>query len=493
MPRAVWAALPGEDWPQRYAEAIAATVQGGRGAVVIVADARDLSRLDDALTSTLGKGRHVALSAAIGPTERYRRFLRVSRGEVQVVVGTRAAAFAPVRNLGLVAIWDDGDDVHAEPRAPYPHARQVLLLRAAKAETATLVGGFARTAEAQQLLSTGWAKEIAAHRDTIRATAPEVQPADDNQLARDPAAVSARLPSVAWNAARAAIKAEMPVLVQVPRRGYVPAVSCQDCRERARCAHCAGPLNLGSQGAVASCRWCARPAADFVCPACGGRRLRAAITGVRRTAEELGRAFPGVPVWTSGGDNILDVVPGGAALVLATPGAEPQAEGGYGAVLLLDSWALLTRSDLRAGEETARRWFQAAALARPAVAGGRVVVVADGALSQVQALIRWDPGWLAERELAERRALRFPPAAQLASLTGPQAAVTELLDVARLPEGAEVLGPLPMPGGESERMLVRVRRSAGPALAQALHEAAGVRSARKAADPVRIQLDPQEL
>ena len=56
--------------------------------------------------------------------------------------------FAPVADLGLVVIWDDGDDLHAEPRAPYPHARDVLLLRAHRTGGAALIGGFARTAEA---------------------------------------------------------------------------------------------------------------------------------------------------------------------------------------------------------------------------------------------------------------------------------------------------------------------------------------------------------
>ena len=59
-----------------------------------------------------------------------RRAVAIARGSVRVVIGTRAAAFAPVRDLGLVAIWDDGDDLHDEPRAPYPHAREVLLMRA---------------------------------------------------------------------------------------------------------------------------------------------------------------------------------------------------------------------------------------------------------------------------------------------------------------------------------------------------------------------------
>src|SRR5439155_27092337 len=74
---------------------------------------------------------------------------------------------------------------------------------------------------------------------------------------------------------------------------------------------------------------------------------------------------------------VLDTVPAEPALVVATPGAEPVATGGYGAALLLDGWALLARPDLRAGEEALRRWLNAAALVRPAGAGGRVVGGAD--------------------------------------------------------------------------------------------------------------------
>ncbi|GAA4570980.1 hypothetical protein GCM10023176_30780 [Micromonospora coerulea] len=492
-PRAVWSALAGEDWAARYADAVAATVAGGRGAVVVVADARDLDRLDAALTATLGPDRHVCLSAALGPARRYRAFLAARRGAVPVVIGTRAAMFAPVDRLGLVAIWDEGDDLHAEPRAPYPHAREVLLTRAQLAGVAALVGGYARTAEAQLLVETGWAREVAADRATVRARTPAIAPTgDDPQLARDPGAATARLPSLAWTTARDTLRADAPVLVQVPRRGYLPSVACADCRTPARCPHCAGPLALPSAAGTPACRWCGRVAAAYACPECGGRRLRASVTGARRTAEELGRAFPGVPVRTSGREEVLTTVPGGAGLVIATPGAEPAAEGGYGAVLLLDSWALLTRADLRAGEEALRRWLAAAALARPGPAGGRVVVVADGALAPVQALLRWDAAWFAARELAERRELGFPPAVKMASVTGPAEAVADLLAGARLPDGAEVLGPVPADEGR-ERMLVRVPRARAAALAEALHTAAGQRSARKAADPVRLQVDPLSL
>ncbi|MFY1599409.1 primosomal protein N' [Micromonospora sp. WMMD737] len=491
--RAVWSALPGEDWPARYAEAVAATVAGGRGAVVVVADNRDLDRLDAALHDALGPGRHVCLSAALGPARRYRAFLAARRGDVPVVVGTRAAMFAPVARLGLVAIWDDGDDLHAEPRAPYPHAREVLLTRAQLGDAAALVGGYTRTAEAQLLVETRWAREVVADRATLRARMPAIAPTgDDPQLARDPGAATARLPSLAWTTARDSLRADLPVLVQVPRRGYLPSVACAECRTPARCPHCAGPLALPSAEGTPACRWCGRVAAAYACPECGGRRLRASVTGARRTAEELGRAFPGVPVRTSGREEVLATVPGGAGLVIATPGAEPVADGGFGAVLLLDSWALLTRADLRAGEEALRRWLAAAALARPAAAGGRVVVVADGALAPVQALLRWDAGWFAARELAERRELGFPPAVRMASVTGLPDAVADLLAEARLPAEAELLGPVPA-DGERERMLVRVPRARAGALAGALHSAAGVRTARKAAEPVRLQVDPLAL
>jgi primosomal protein N' (replication factor Y) len=482
-PRAVWSALPGPTWPHEVGLAVQATVAAGRGAVVVVPDARDVARVSAALAAVP----HVALRADLGPAERYRRWLAVRRGQVRAVVGTRAAAFAPVADLGLVVIWDDGDDLHAEPRSPYAHARDVLVLRAHLADAATLVGGFARTTEAQVLVETGWAKDLVPTRDALRAAAPRVDGTSEDDLARDPQAQAARVPGLAFDAAREALAAGAPVLVQVPRRGYVPSLVCQRDRTPARCSACAGPLSASSGHAIAACRWCGRLAGDWRCPTCDGRQLRASVVGARRTAEELGRAFPSVTVRTSGRDEVLTTVPAAPQLVVATPGAEPVADGGYGAVLLLDAWASLTRAGLRAGEEALRRWMAAAALARPAPEGGRVIVVADRGLVPVQALVRWDPAGAAVRELADRSALGFPPATRMASITGSPTAVADLL--AHLSLG-EVLGPVPEKDGE--RAFVRVPRSQGAALAAALKAAAGVRSARKA-EPVRIELDPLEL
>jgi primosomal protein N' (replication factor Y) len=295
---------------------------------------------------------------------------------------------------------------------------------------------------------------------------------------------------------------------------------------------------------VPVCQWCGRPVADWACPACGGGALRVSVTGDRRTAEELGRAFPGVALRTSGRDEVLATVADAPALVVATPGAEPVVEGaGYGAVLLLDGWALLGRPDLRAGEETLRRWANAAALARPGTEGGRVVVVADEGLAPVQALLRWDPAGFVAREADDRAELGFPPAVRMAAVDGPAVTLAAFLDAARLPPDADVLGPVPLPeprpsapppaaetddqaglappltradaraasrargaaraarprsgpteaeqtAGPRERLLIRVPRDRGGELAAALRAAHGVLDARRAAAGLRIQLDP---
>ena len=126
---------PGRPTGPTLAAAAAATRSvRSRQRCCCVPDARDVARLDRRCTTAArARTRHVVLTADLGPAARYRAFLAVRRGQVPVVVGTRAAAFAPVRDLGSGRVWDDGDDLHAEPRAPYPHAREVLLLRAASA------------------------------------------------------------------------------------------------------------------------------------------------------------------------------------------------------------------------------------------------------------------------------------------------------------------------------------------------------------------------
>jgi primosomal protein N' (replication factor Y) (superfamily II helicase) len=486
-PRAVWSALPGEDWPRALAAAAALTLAGGRGSVLVVPDRRDVARVDAGLTDLLGAGHHVVLTAEAGPARRYREFLAVARGRRRIVVGTRAAAFAPVHDLGLVAIWDDGDDLHAEPRAPYPHAREVLLTRAHVEHTAALVGGFARSVEAEQLVP-GWAHEIAPPRRALRAAVTvSLAGATDRELERDPMSRATRMPKQVHDAVAAGLL-RGPVLVQTPRRGYAASLACERCRTPARCAVCTGPLEVSGPAVPPACRWCGTAHDAWVCSVCGDRGLRAPVVGELRTAEELGRAFPSSPVITSGGDHVVASVPDRAAIVVATPGAEPVAAGGYATVVLLDTWLALARTDLRTEEEALRRWLGAAGLAAP---GASVVGVGDPAHPALQALVRWDPSGFARREATARSEAHLPPASRLATITGDPGAVDDAITLLDRPPGAELLGPVEVDGGES-RVVVRVPRAHGSALSLALGEVQRVRSARKL-DPVRIQVDPMGL
>ncbi|MEU0265289.1 primosomal protein N' [Nocardioides sp. NPDC006303] len=492
-PRAVWHAAAGTDHADLIAHATATTLASGRGALVVVPDWKDLARLDTAMTKVLGEGQHAVLAADAGPASRYREFLRVARGAVKVAIGTRAAAFAPVRDLGLVVVWDDGDDLLAEQRSPYPHARDVLLLRAEQEQAAALVGGFARTVEAGFLAETGWAQEIRPTRALARERVSiEITGDTDFDLEKDPLTRASRVPREAHEIIRAAL-ATGPVLLQTPRRGYAASLACDRCRTPARCSACQGPLQLGGPAAPPTCGWCGHVESAWACGACGGFGLRAPIIGEARTAEEMGRSFAGVRVVTSSAGAVKQTVPGTPAIVVATIGAEPVAEGGYAGVLLLDTWLLLGRPDLRTDEEALRRWSNAAGLVRP---GGRVLVVGDPALSVLQALVRWDQPGFAQREAAARQEAHLPPASRLATITGTPGALDDALTLLALPPGAEVLGPVPAePTSTGEprlRAVVRVPRSLGVKLTEALGELQRVRSARKL-DPVRVQVDPPTL
>jgi primosomal protein N' (replication factor Y) len=133
-----------------------------------------------------------------------------------------------------------------------------------------------------------------------------------------------------------------------------------------------------------------------------------------------------------------------------------------------------------------------------------VVVVAESSVPTVQSLIRWDPVGHADAELVARTEVALPPSVHMAALDGPAEAVTALLEELRLPDSAELLGPVPLPTGARRppgiaaevpvsRMLVRVRREQGLALAAELRRGVAVVSARQTQEPVRVQMDPLHI
>lgn len=461
-------ALPDGTWVGRWAMTLAEAATRvwlrGRSAILVVPDYRDQEQLQAALTAVAPAGSVSALDARQSNPDRYRAFLACLSGP-RIIVGNRSAVYAPAERLGLIAVWDDGDPLHAEPLSPYVHARDAALIRQEQQGCALIVAGHARSVETQRLVELGWLREV----DPERLAAPRVIPTAQ-QPAADPHAQAARIPSTAWTEARAALQ-HGPVLVQVARPGYAPVVACATCRQAARCDRCEGPLAVTTAGAVPSCGWCGALATGWACQNCEHTTFRLAGSGSARTAEDLGRAFPGVRVVVADGEHPVLTVDAKPALVVATRGAEPVASGGYRAVLLLDGERMLARESLRIGEDCLRWWANAAALAAP----GAPTMLVGVAGPLAQALATWRLDRQAARELADRRALRFPPAVRVASVTGATDAVERA--VAALDAGTiiDTLGPVPA-GDSLVRAIVRFDYRHGADVAATLR-AAVVRNA----------------
>lgn len=507
-PRAAWMALPGSGvshWTEMLISAAIAALGSGRGVIVLAPERHDVEMIEACLRrygfrvfdESPGESpapQYARLIAEDGVSVRYRSYLAVLRGEVSLVVGTRSAVFAPVAKLGLIAMWGENDDLFAERRAPYPHARQVAAMRAAQESSALLFGSHSRSTETQVLVESGWVKTLAADRATVRAHTPTVSTPSEVELGREGGGAFARFPGFAHRLVASSLESG-PVLIHVPHAGYLPGLACVGCRAPARCVACSGPLSRTKSGTDRlECRWCARHYIEYACVRCGEHRLRSYRVGVERTAEELGRAFPLVRViHSSGSHRVTRIEKSDPAIVLATPGAEPVVDQGYSVAVMMDAGAESGRPQMRAGEEALSRWFAVAALVRST---GRVLVLGDPPPMLAQALIRWDPEGYASRELAEREQLRLPPAVRAATVSGNVEVVGRFLRRLELPQDAEVIGPISEaggPNGDISRAIVRIPLATGAELSAALKAALTARSLRKEPGSVNVRIDPLAL
>jgi primosomal protein N' (replication factor Y) len=455
--------LPDGGWVGHWALTMAAlasqAVSSGKSAILAVPDYRDQEQLQAALAAIMPGDRVVRLDARQSNPDRYRELLACLDGRPRVIVGNRSVVYAPAQNLGLIALWDDSDPLHGEPLSPYVHTRDAALVRQEQQGGALVFLGHTRSTEVQRLVEHGWAIEVRPERAYL----PKVIPTS-GQGADSPQAAAARIPSTAWQQASEALS-HGPVLVQVARPGYAPRLACESCGQSARCTVCEGPLGTRSARSTPACHWCGALAANWSCGNCGGDHFRLVGQGSTRTAEDLGRAFPGVKVVVADGERPLLTVPGKPALVISTRGAEPVAAGGYRCVLLLDGERMLAREALRVGEDCLRWWSNAAALAAP---GAPVILVGVGG-ALATAMATWRLADYVSSELADRRRLRFPPAVRVATIAGsPEAvdsAVTEALSVG----GVDVLGPTEVEDGV--RAILRLDYAAGNEVASILRSA----------------------
>jgi len=457
---------------QTLAELAATTLATGRSAIVSVPDYRDVAHVERAARALLDEDLIARVDAGQSNPDRYRGFLRTLERRPVLVLGTRTAVTAPAHELGLIAVWDDGDPLHVEQHAPGVHTRDLALLRQEHEQCALAFAGHAPSADVQRLVELGWLTALAPKPEARRRLTPTA-----HQVNAEPSAERARIPSSAWQTASRALE-RGPVLVQVARPGYAPRLACTDCGETARCARCQGPLALHAHGATPSCRWCGALAVDWRCATCDGAHWRTVGRGTARTADELGRAFPGARVVVADGSNPVQSIPRGRTLVVSTRGAEPLVAGGYAAVLLLDGEQMLARESLRVVEDCVRWWLNAAALAAP----DAPVMLAGVGGAVATALSLGAPEQIVAAELADRRSLRFPPSVRVAAVVGEPEAVSHAVGVVSDLPGVDVLGPVEL-DDDRVRAIVRFDYGQGALVAERL-KAELIRSATQRPRPL---------
>ena len=467
-------------WVQQLVARAVANLNARESTILVVPDYRDQAVVLSELKSKIPTESVVDYTSQQTNSLRYAAFLRCLSEEPAVVVGSRAALYSPVSMLGEIIIWDDGDFSLQEPTSPYTNARDVALIRQSQSNCRLMFAAHTRSAECERLVQIGYLRDI-----SVPFAVPKLAISETN----------ARVDSLAWQAIRRALELGDSVLVQVASRGQSVSAYCAGCGDRAKCANCSGPLWIDSQNQP-RCRWCNAHNLGFNCEACGNRALKQGRAGATRTTAEFGKAFPGVKIIESNGDNRLEQIQVGKQIVVSTPGAEPRVPGGYGAVVLLDCNELLSRDSLRASEDAVRIWSNAISLMK---SGGLAVAVGlQGWLGQRFAL--WSQAEISKHEYLSRVELRFPPYIRMAALTGERDLLSKVLEA--LPQGIEILGPMPVTSktaaADDLRALIRYEYSQGADLAstlkaQVLLATAGSKrvspKSGRAQRPIQIKMD----
>ena len=439
--------------------------EAAAGVIVVVPDWRDLALLSRALEDVP----HITVDSSGTPSERYGRYLDILSGDARVVIGTRAAVYAPVVDLELLIVVDESDPLLEEPHTPYVHARDAAVIRNSIEGGRLVFASVTPSVESARFAELGFVEPAAAipTRATVLLA---------NDVTDDGFASLARIPTSGWRVLRDALE-RGPVLVQVSRPGFTPQVVCADCRTPHRCGACRSLLSGNRDGTVL-CRVCGLTPIGLKCSHCAGRETAWSGVGSVRTADELGRAFPGVPVVVADGEHRALEVPRRACLVIATRGAEPIVSGGYEAVLIVDGDKELQRPGLRTSENCLRWWGHAASLA--ATDASVVLANVDGAFASLFATNQWET--IVETELRERRALGFPPSTRAIAVRG---SIADLQVVRELDEvsGHRVMGPAK--DGESFRIVILADYRSAPAVISAIR----VHTIAKNATGIRVHCD----
>ena len=448
------------------------------GSVLIIApDEKDVDLFVKALQ--MQDLQTLKLTAAMPREERYRNFLQAMHGPNSIVVGTRSAIFVPVKNLATLIVHKESSQDHYEIRSPGWNARKVALIRAEFESLKLILSGFSPSMEVSQLID-----ERAVKYSNVKQMV-NIKAFSPNEGALLPGRIFSEIKKALDNG---------PVLFIAPRKGYGNALLCAHCRNVASC-DCGGRLSVSAKGKAPSCVHCGKAFQSWKCSFCNRDKQYLAGRGIERAAEEISRAFPGFPVVISAGEVIKDRVDAKPALVLATAGAQPQVEGGYSAVLILDGMRFFSHTDLRTQERARELFFETSSLISKK---GIVLLVIDESHPVVSAIARWNVAPLIKRELSERSDLHLPPSVFSTVLVMEQSigiqivnGLKKALTDGRIPESARIYGPTEISKGQV-KVVVHADIKDSQDLTDVVHELQRRRSIAKK-DLFTLRVEPYSL
>lgn len=393
------------DWSWLFLKVALESFQKGKSTILVLPERDQITQLSD-LFKAMGLGEAISTwLPGAKKSERFTSFHRVLNQEISIVIGSRSAIYAPVRNLGHIAVFDDGDESLREQGSPYTHVREIALMRAT-AGIGILFAANYRSLEIQRLVEIGYLKDLSVQLPPARISfSPPAQ----------------RLDASSFKLIRDALEIG-PVLVLIPRKGNSATVYCAGCDERLVCLNCKGPIWETEKGEY-RCRVC--QGISHSCAKCGSSKLRRGRTGSTRTAAEFGKAFPGMTVSEFTSDTKVTAVKKNKHLVLATPGSAPRVTGGYAALLILDSDVWLSMPNLRAEQSAIRDWMEAIELLSDS--GRAHIAGLDSDLGQAISLGQHRE--LASTGFREVNSLSLPPAARVATLEGTQETISQALEL----------------------------------------------------------------
>ena len=459
--------VTGSGKTQVYLRLVQETLALGKTAMVLVPEIVLTPQMMRKFSSYFGS-RVAMLHSSLKMTERYDQWKRIRRGEVDVVLGTRSALFAPLKNLGLIIMDEEQEGSYQSENVPRYDAREVAKYLCVREKAALVFGSATPTVETAWAVEQGSYQKALLRRRYNENALPEVLIADLRQeiLNGNPGLISTPLRQELEKNLAAG---EQSILF-LNRRGSSRMLLCGECGYVPQCPRCSTAMTYHSANGRLMCHYCghSEPAAD-TCPECGGW-MKHVGAGTQKVEEELRELFPEAGILrmdadtTAGGhEEILQTFERERVPILL--GTQMVAKGldfeNVTLVGVLYADISLYVDNYRAAERTFSLLTQVVGRAgRGGKTGRAVIQTYTPGNDVIRCAARQDYDAFYESEIRMRRLRRYPPFADLFTVTVSgteegrvlRAAVSvreTLRQLCRRPELAagepEVLGPAPAP------------------------------------------------